>query len=413
MNTVIRRALAGLVTTTALTAGLLGAITPAHAATGTDVATLARNNENKGPCQTNSIGGTGFQGPNESSCSGNAWCADFAGWAWANAGDHSIDVTGLTQGSWTFYNYGRRHTGSLHTDTGYRPQIGDAAVYNVTSYAANGDATYSDHVGLVTLVNPNGSIEVTNGNFSDKVMTNAIPASQVPVGSYQSAQGNTISAYVTPSGLSTPPPPPVPESFGGKLVDLNGDGKPDVIGRLNDNLYVWLNTTTTQTTVSGAVNLGAGWATMNSLMVADFNGDGKPDVLARQNDHLYVWLNTSTAGQPSVAGATDLGTGWTSENSLMAADFNGDGKADIIARLADNLYAWTSNGTGLSTPTNLGNGWTTMNALMTGDFNNDGKLDVLARQNDNLYVWKSTGTSLGGANNLGNGWTTITFVTKA
>ncbi|WP_203787674.1 CHAP domain-containing protein, partial [Longispora fulva] len=304
MNKQIRRAFAALVATTALTSGLLSAVSPAHAATASDVASLARANEGRHYCDTNSLGGSGFQGPQENSCTGFPWCADFAGWVWANAGDHSIDVNTLTQGSWTFYNYGKNH-GTLHTDPNYRPQIGDAAVYNAT-VDANGYASHADHVGLVTKTNTDGSIEITNGNFgtdntTSTVLTEVISAAQVPVGSYQSGEGKTVSAYVSPSGLAALPP----SSSSSPLQvsgDFNGDGRADmaIMYRRGDGSIQPITALGDTAGHIGGFDLGgttipAGAWDWNSFQVypGDFNGDGRTDlgVMYKQADGRISFMH--------------------------------------------------------------------------------------------------------------------------
>jgi len=256
-----------------------------------------------------------------------------------------------------------------------------------------------------------------NGDFNfDSESTEGVPTGEHSANIYAAQiAGHPSSAYgaYQYNHIVDDPTPPAVEVFGGKLVDFTGDGKPDVVGRLNDSLYVWPNATSGQPSLAGAVNLGGGWATMNSLITADFNGDGKPDIIARQGDHLYFWLNTSTPGSPSLGGPNDLGYGWSSIDSIMAANLNGDAKIDIIGRLGDHLYVWTGYGTGINAPVDLGYGWQTINSLMSTDFNSDGRADIIGRLGDHLYVWTSNGTGLNNPADLGQGWTSITSLTTA
>ncbi|MFJ7248739.1 CHAP domain-containing protein [Kitasatospora sp. NPDC098652] len=195
-----------------LSTALLGACVTlaapsASAATGSDLATLALNNAGKGAgsCSVvnsapNSLGGTSFG----SSCKPEYWCSDFAIWVWQNAG---LDVAGLTASSGTFYAYGQAR-GTLHTGPDYRPQLGDAVLYNY-----NG-AGRADHVGLVTKVNADGSVLTTNGDWggqgSDEaafartatVQNLTLGAAEVPVGSVPTAVNMRISAYISPAGLT-------------------------------------------------------------------------------------------------------------------------------------------------------------------------------------------------------------------
>jgi hypothetical protein len=78
----------------------------------------------------------------------------------------------------------------------------------------------------------------------------------------------------------------------------------------------FLNAQTWETT-TGAAN-GA---------IADFNGDGKADILWRNTDtgSNAIWLSGSKSTQQAVRAVTD-----TSFNVEAVGDFNGDHKADIF-----------------------------------------------------------------------------------
>lgn len=211
----------------ALAAGLTVLVAPAAWATsGADIGSLATANVGKGAgiCSLvnpspNSLGGMAF----ESSCTGNGgspeyWCADFAKWVWSNASGATIAGTAaLDAGAVSFYNYGINHA-TLHTSASYRPQVGDAVVYDVVVPAGGSYGSRADHVGLVTAVNPDGSIETANGDFggvsgsgeayfaeTSTVKAATIAADQVPVGSTPVDVGMTISGYVTPVGLTPVP----------------------------------------------------------------------------------------------------------------------------------------------------------------------------------------------------------------
>jgi len=170
-----------------------------HAAvSGRAIADLAYAQLGKTGCSVNSLGGSGFG----SSCSHpGAWCADFLGWVWAKNG---VDVTGINSRAGSVYTAARDHlNGSvLHTDTTYRPQAGDAIVFNYSS--ASGAA---DHVAVVYNRNANDTIDIINGNGTNYAGTsypsgvvNMMTGQNGRVG--QVSEGMTISAFVTPGGVS-------------------------------------------------------------------------------------------------------------------------------------------------------------------------------------------------------------------
>ena len=71
-----------------------------------------------------------------------------------------------------------------------------------------------------------------------------------------------------------------------------------------------------------------------SVTTVDLNGDGKPDLIVADNSDntVSVLLNTTTPGAstPSFATQQAFATG-TSPYSVTAADVNGDGKPDLIS----------------------------------------------------------------------------------
>jgi len=89
------------------------------------------------------------------------WCADFTKWVWKQAG-----VTGhmgtLTPAAASFYTWGTEH--GEHISFGGTPKAGDAVIlYPPHTKAPNG--SYADHVGIVTAVHADGTVNLVNGDF--------------------------------------------------------------------------------------------------------------------------------------------------------------------------------------------------------------------------------------------------------
>jgi hypothetical protein len=80
---------------------------------------------------------------------------------WAQAGVTS-DLVLLTPAAASFYTWGRAHGEHMQADA-VTPQVGDAVVFYPRGHRPNG--RYADHVGLVTAVNPDGSVNLVNGDF--------------------------------------------------------------------------------------------------------------------------------------------------------------------------------------------------------------------------------------------------------
>ncbi|MBX7220506.1 MAG: FG-GAP-like repeat-containing protein [Blastocatellia bacterium] len=121
--------------------------------------------------------------------------------------------------------------------------------------------------------------------------------------------------------------------------DFNQDGVSD-LATLNltaRELLIWLGTEKGGFASQPAVPL-SGYANLNpaSLVSSDFNLDGKPDFLILSaNDHKAVLLaGNGTAGYlPSMVENYELGWGG---QSVEVADFNLDGRPDLIAKGRNN-----------------------------------------------------------------------------
>ncbi|MYX67855.1 GDSL-type esterase/lipase family protein, partial [Streptomyces sp. SID8373] len=93
-----------------------------------------------------------------------------------------------------------------------------------------------------------------------------------------------------------------------------------------------------------AAGLGAPSVNMSQTASADFNGDGRADIIARHDatGDLRMWLRRADG---TFAPAVTVTGGWRPFSQTAAADFTGDGKADIVARDgAGNLKMWAGHG---------------------------------------------------------------------
>jgi len=123
--------------------------------------------------------------------SSEAWCSDFANWAWlkANAG-----VSGITAWSYNYVAYGLAH-GTFKLGPLSHPQPGDAVVWG------NANIAYGTHVGTVVAVFL-GYIDVVSGNAGDRVSESG----------WMNAATSTVSGY---SIIGYTSPLPVAAEHGG------------------------------------------------------------------------------------------------------------------------------------------------------------------------------------------------------
>ncbi|WP_407838163.1 FG-GAP-like repeat-containing protein [Streptomyces sp. DSM 116496] len=155
---------------------------------------------------------------------------------------------------------------------------------------------------------------------------------------------------------------------------------------------------------------------MVHLTAADFTGNGKADLVGVESATGKLWLYPGT-GSGTFGTRIQIGSGWGAMSKLSAADFTGDGKADLLAveNSTGAFYAYpgtgAANGTStLGARTQIGSGWGSMRDLTAVDVNKDAKPDLLAIDgNGALWSYQGTGSlagtnTLGARTQIGSGW---------
>jgi uncharacterized protein (TIGR03437 family) len=180
-------------------------------------------------------------------------------------------------------------------------------------------------------------------------------------------------------------------------VDLNGDGKPEIVtaclGNGSTPAAVWVSPNSGNGAFSDANPYPAGPAPV-SMAAADLNGDGKVDlVVANQSaggaDASLTFLAGNGDGTfQAPATIADLGT--DTPVSVLAADLNGDGKPDLAAAFTGGaigvVKVFFGNGDGtFQFPASYPAG-PRPTYLAAGDFNNDGRLDLVTANGGNGTV---------------------------
>ena len=159
------------------------------------------------------------------------------------------------------------------------------------------------------------------------------------------------------------------------LGDVNGDGNVDILqrdfgGPLNGVLYVALGNGdgTFQPRITNYT------LPMLSILAADLNGDGKADVVGVESPNLnMLFIYLGKGDGTFVAGQTLPLNG-----SLVAlADFNGDKIPDILIAESNGVTVLLGNGDGTFQAGKFTQSVSITSPVITGDFNNDGKLDLV------------------------------------
>ncbi len=172
-----------------------------------------------------------------------------------------------------------------------------------------------------------------------------------------------------------------------EVVDLNGDGELDVlIGNQGPNISVMLaNAGDDGFTRSQLVdNKGS---SVNGLAVGDFNGDNIPDLVSNHlisGDNVFLGIGDGTFG-PATTYPTDSCLPNPFALAVAAVDLDGDGNLDIATTNVncDNISVLMGDGAGSFSPAaNFPDPLDTSvinapGALVADDFNGDGKIDLL------------------------------------
>ncbi|MGO2050164.1 MAG: peptidoglycan DD-metalloendopeptidase family protein [Microbacterium sp.] len=147
---------------------------------------------------------------------------------------------------------------------------------------------------------------------------------------------------------------------------------------------------------------------------ADYNGDGKSDLLgiAADSDLQFFAGN----GKGAFGAASVITSGWGAYRHLTHTDLNADGRGDMLAVRSDGLLEYYAGGAsgGFGQYSRLDVDWDTRRHVISGaDFSGDGLQDVLAVSASGaltLYRGNGAGALTGARTTVGSGWGSIAFM---
>lgn len=288
---------------------------------------------------------------------------------------------GITGG--TYYLAYDRGTATL--DLGYHGANHVHVVINPSSYFGE---TENNSTGYERLYAHNANL----GDFTHDLQSDLMIRDGSGVVSIDGVRGEESPLYpYSIFNAATLDTPAASWSLQGPL-DFNGDLSSDLLWHNQETgqIAIWTGGAQFQPGfneayyVSGAVALD--WQVAG---IADFNDDGRDDVLWRKADGtVTTWLSTGI-GANSATGLAAVDHSWHIQG---AADVNGDGFADLVWRDTDgSLTTWTGSAGGFSTNTPIVYVDPRWHVDAVADVTGDGVADLLWR-NDNgaISVWSGT-----------------------
>ena len=174
------------------------------------------------------------------------------------------------------------------------------------------------------------------------------------------------------------------------VADFNNDSKVDIFTANygGNSISALLNTTAPGSIpiFSGRIDFTAG-TSPGSAASADFNGEGKPDIVVVNvaDGTASILINTTPSGAstPSFSAKTDFPTG-AAPVWVATGDINGDGKPDIVTTNAGDKNVsvlLNTTTTGASTPTfSIRTDFAAIyspHEVVVSDINGDGKQDIV------------------------------------
>jgi hypothetical protein len=289
----------------------------------------------------------------------------------------------------------------------------DSGASGFSIFLGNGDGTFQAAIGYGVLGSVTNSIATADFNGDGKAdlavanggssVIGPVPSNYVSVvlgngdGTFRTAV-NYFTVGNEPSSIA--------------IADLNGDGKADLavadgLGTVDVLIGNGDGTFQTSAAYDCTVANAGSVCEPKGLAIADFNHDGKADIAVANAGPAELgptapWSNVSillgngdgTFPDPvnyaAGSGPISQNAGAYSPQSIVTADFNGDGNADLaVANYSDenvdsdNVSVLLGNGDGTFQTFVLHAVDSVLSSLATGDFNGDGQPD-LAVANGNL-----------------------------
>ncbi len=274
---------------------------------------------------------------------------------------YTVEIAVTTHATPDIIGFG--YTGMIVAPQAFAPGAHSSQEYYAANSAALGNAAGWDSLNDIrTIVDQNGKPIDLNGDGIPDVVGMG-PSGLVYAYGSQDANGNyqlgplqtahvngSASAFGDADGWNNAMTPRI-------VTDLNGDGRPDIIGFGTAGAWVALgqDPATHGGEPFGQIYLGVagfgleqGWSSATPRLVGDVNGDGIPDIVGFGAGTTFTDLGSvNAAGQVTWApdpNATiaDFGyaQGWDGTTFRGLADVSGSGQADLVLSGAAGTQVW-------------------------------------------------------------------------
>ena len=190
------------------------------------------------------------------------------------------------------------------------------------------------------------------------------------------------------------------------IVDFNADGRQDIVAKWKDGRLT-LSCGQSNGTLAAALKISTGLAAYDVIATKWRTADKFPGIIAKNRTTGELFYYPSANGS-ALSARTRIGVGW-GERTILPADFDGDGRTDILVRNSlGKLMLYRGNGTGgfiSETRKEIGTGWSGMTHL-SGIVNHLGgnAAGILARDSSgNLLHYPILKGSFGSPTRIGTG----------